>query len=201
MLCVILLLLLPLVSAVSRTCSNPDDVCTNEDSFCVRDAFCMPNSLLDSQIALFSGGVASEFVEHNNGAEAKCFINLSGEIDDFVSALSSWENGDYKASAASLYQAVSDLKDTIADCTGSSSPEESFWSEMWHGFEAVLSGLCPECEVIITDAEYVIAGVDIIEDWLSMAQNCYDGASADELIDCGAAFGDSVVRIRNALEQ
>ena len=96
---------------------------------------------------------------------------------------------------------MSDLKDTIADCTGSSSPEESFWSEMWHGFEAVLSGLCPECEVIITDAEYVIAGVDIIEDWLSMAQNCYDGASADELIDCGAAFGDSVVRIRNALEQ
>lgn len=193
----VVLVLLGVSSAlgVSQECADGQHTC-KDTAFCVENKFCMPNTFLGDEVRLFTAGVASAFVESGNGAEAKCFVEVSGDVENFVEALTAWEQGEFESSAKHLYKAVSNVQSIISNCvTENASPEEGFWGAMWHGFEAVLAGLCPACDVLITDAEYVIQGVDIIDDWMVMGQNCYNGASADEFMACGAAFGDSVQRI------
>jgi len=163
---------------------------------CIKDKFCVGQEVYNCQVCLFSSGVASEFVSGGvgSGKAAQCFGEISGDINDFVLALSSWEQGEYQTSLGHFYSAVENMQYIIKDCV-SSHPQESFWDELWRGFEALLGALCPECEVFISEAEFVIEGVDIIDDWMSMSQNCYSGASRDETVDCGAAFGDAVQRV------
>jgi len=196
-----LCLLIASAAAVSRVCSNPQDVC-NEGAFCVKDKFCLADEAEDYHIELFAAGLASAFVDPNNAEQAKCLVRVDGEVNDFNNALRAWENGEYVSSGEYLYSAVGDLKSTIATCMQENSgTEETFWDEVWHGIELVINGLCSECGAIITEGEYVIQGVDIIEDWYTMSQTCTgEYASTDDMIDCGAAFGDSIKRIINLVE-
>lgn len=183
--------------ALSQTCSNPAHYC-DDGMLCVKDKFCVGEQIYDCEACIFSCGIATEFVSGGvgSGEAAMCFERITGDISDFVLALGSWERGEYEDSLKHFYSAVENIQYLVKNCVSSQSQQhESFWDELWHGFEALLSALCPECEVYISEAEFVIEGVDIIEDWVAMYHNCYADASQDEMVDCGAAFGDAVQRV------
>lgn len=188
-----------LCSAVSRQCGPDGSGECPVQTFCVETKFCLPDGALNDPGLLFVAGVASEFVPTDDAQDAQCLVDITAEISAFLQALDQWYAGNYVESGEELLQAVTNFQQSIATCvTGDDRVGGSFWDELWDGVKYVVDALCPECGVVITDAEFVIAGVDIIEDWVQMYENCMGDPTPEQLMDCGVAFGDSVQRIASA---
>ncbi len=198
MIALLLILLVAAVAAVSRDCYGGGEC--EQGMFCVEQKFCLDDAALNYGGTLFVAGAASAFVQAGNVDEAQCLVDIEADIQAFIEALQYWQNGDYVETGSRLLEALQSFQSAIADCVqdGQEEPRGGFWDAIWDGVKWFIGALCPECEVLIDDAQLVVAGVDIIEDWVSMAENCLGTPDADQIMDCGAAFGDSVIRIAQA---
>lgn len=186
------------VSAVTQQCDGGE--CPN-GSFCVENKFCLDNEALQYGAVLFTAGVASAFVTAGDVPEAQCLVDIEVDLVSFVEALQYWQQGDYVETGSKLLEAVKDFQTAIADCVGDddyAAPTGGFWDALWDGIKWVIEALCPECDVLIDDAHMIVAGVEVIEDWYTMSQDCLGEPTDDQLMDCGAAFGDVIVRISEA---
>jgi hypothetical protein len=118
------------------------------------------------------------------------------DVSDIYNALDAWNGGDNITALADLASGLSSISTVVSSCAQAAGSGGSFWDDVVDAVEDVISYLCAECGVIMEDATLVINGVEIIDDWVTMYQDCSAGDD-DDIVSCGAAFGDSIQRIYN----
>jgi hypothetical protein len=192
--------LFAIVAGLSQYCPDGTEQCIDDTQLCIDNKFCVSSDVENYPSAMFAAGFGSFFVPQNGLQQAACIENVENELQDLFTAMQQFENGDISDAAGNVFSGFQAAYGIVQNCNGNG---PSFWDDVLTVFEYVADYFCPECGAIFDGVEFVVNGVDIMSDWVSMVKQCGAKASPsdDDWVSCGQMFADSIQRIYDVSNQ
>ncbi len=189
-----LLALVSLAAALSQDCPDGTDYCADDTEVCIENKFCVSAQIENYPSALFAAGFGSFFVPQDSTQQAACLESVQDDLQDLFTAMQQFENGDIADAATNVFAGFQGAFGVVQNCQGNG---PSFWDDVLTVFEYVADYFCAPCGAIFDGIQFVVNGVDIMDDWVSMVKQCGYNASPtdDDWVACGQMFGDSIQRI------
>jgi len=186
--------LFALAAALSQDCPDGTDYCTDDTEVCIENKFCISAQIENYPSALFAAGFGSFFVPQDSTQRAECLESVQDDLADLFTAMQQFEDGDIADAATNVFSGFQAAFGVVQNCQGSG---PSFWDDVLTVFEYVADYFCAPCGAIFDGISFVVNGVNIMDDWVTMVQQCGHNASPtdDDWVACGQMFGDSIQRI------
>jgi hypothetical protein len=191
--------LITLVAALSQNCPDGTNYCPDAE-LCIDNKFCVGEDIENYPSAMFAAGFGSFFVPQDGTDQADCIENVQDDLQDLFTAMQQFENGDYDDAAGNVFSGFQAAFSVVQTCNGNG---PSFWDDVLTVFEYVAAYFCAPCGAIFDGVSFVVNGVDIMDDWVSMVKQCGYSASPtdDDWVACGQMFADSIQRIYDVSQQ